>query len=127
LNFPFISSITVHDPESLFAGKMHAILCREYLKGRDWYDFLWYAARGTAVNSRLLSKALMQSGPWAGKAVAVDNAWLRETLDQRIESIDWTQAANDVRRFLKPQETPSLALWSKDCFLSQVALLFRAP
>ena len=31
----------------LFAGKMHAILCRGWknrVKGRDWYDLVWYAA-----------------------------------------------------------------------------------
>jgi hypothetical protein len=29
----------------LFAGKMHAILCRRWkgrVKGRDWYDLMWY-------------------------------------------------------------------------------------
>jgi len=35
----------VFDPASLFAGKIHALLCREYLKGRDWYDFVWYTSR----------------------------------------------------------------------------------
>ncbi len=42
VDFPFVSSVTVQDKPSLFAGKLHALLCREYVKGRDWYDFLWY-------------------------------------------------------------------------------------
>jgi four helix bundle protein len=31
--------------KALFATKMHALLCRTYTKGRDWYDFLWFVAR----------------------------------------------------------------------------------
>jgi predicted nucleotidyltransferase component of viral defense system len=31
-----------HDPATLLAGKLHAILQREYLKGRDVYDLWWY-------------------------------------------------------------------------------------
>jgi len=124
LNFPFLSSVTIHDPASLFAGKLHALLCREYLKGRDWYDFLWYAARRTKVNASLLSHALMQSGPWKGKTLSVDDDWLLTALNQRIDSIDWPQAARDVQRFLKPQELPSLSLWTRDVFRTQAASLF---
>ncbi len=40
IDFPFLSRVTVQDLPTLFAGKLHALLCREYLKGRDWYDFL---------------------------------------------------------------------------------------
>ena len=37
VDFPFISSVTVQDKPSLFAGTVHALLCREYVKARDWY------------------------------------------------------------------------------------------
>ncbi len=50
LDFPFVSSVTVQDLPSLFAGKLHALLCREYAKGRDWYDFIWYTSRGAEIN-----------------------------------------------------------------------------
>jgi hypothetical protein len=50
LDFPFTCALTVQDMPSLFAGKMHALLCREYVKGRDWYDFLWYTGRRASVN-----------------------------------------------------------------------------
>jgi len=40
LDFPFPSAVCVFALPSLFAGKLHALLCREYLKGRDWYDFI---------------------------------------------------------------------------------------
>jgi predicted nucleotidyltransferase component of viral defense system len=50
LDFPFLSPVTLQDPATLFAGKIHALLCRNYVKGRDWYDFIWYASRRTPVN-----------------------------------------------------------------------------
>ncbi|MHC4887016.1 MAG: nucleotidyl transferase AbiEii/AbiGii toxin family protein [Planctomycetota bacterium] len=124
LNFPFLSSVTVHDQPSLFAGKLHALLCREYLKGRDWYDLLWYSARRSEVNLPLLQSALIQSGPWQGSALNLDTDWLRKVLLEKIGAIDWKQAANDVRRFLKPEELPSLELWSVEAFNVQVDLLF---
>jgi len=119
LDFPFPSAVCVFDLPSLFAGKLHALLCREYLKGRDWYDFVWYTARRTAVNHDLLSAALAQMGPWKGKQVQTDRAWCVEHLRARIEATDWKHAREDVRRFVKPNELPSLDIWSREFFLAQ--------
>ena len=83
LDFPFPSAVCVFDLPSLFAGKIHALLCREYLKGRDWYDFIWYTARKTPVNYTLLSSALGQMGPWKGQVVQADRSWcVEQTADQ---------------------------------------------
>lgn len=123
LDFPFLSAVCLFDLPSLYAGKLHALLCREYLKGRDWYDFVWYTARRTQANYALLSSALNQIGPWTGKNVQADRAWCLEQLQERINAIDWKQAREDVRRFVKPNELPSLDLWSAELFLSQTAKL----
>ena len=43
--FPSPYEIQVFDEATLFAGKIHDILCREYknhVKGRDYYDYLFY-------------------------------------------------------------------------------------
>ncbi|MDA3834019.1 MAG: nucleotidyl transferase AbiEii/AbiGii toxin family protein [Spirochaetales bacterium] len=64
MDFPYLSPITVQNPATLFAGKIPALLCRNYVIGRDWYDFLWYTARKTPVNYRYLEEALHQCGPW---------------------------------------------------------------
>jgi predicted nucleotidyltransferase component of viral defense system len=124
LDFPFPSAVRVFDLPSLLAGKIHALLCRDYLKGRDWYDFLWYAARRTPVNHALLSAALNQTGPWKGRHVSTDPAWCLEKLQAAIEALDWPQAREDVRRFVKPRDLPSLKLWSRDFFLAQCRKLF---
>lgn len=119
LDFPFPSAIRTFDLPSLFAGKIHALLCRTYLKGRDWYDFIWYTARKTSVNHALLSASLEQTGPWKDQHIVTDNAWCIEQLQAAIEALDWQQAREDVRRFVKPSEHPSLELWSRDYFLNQ--------
>jgi predicted nucleotidyltransferase component of viral defense system len=119
LDFPFPSAVCVFDLSSLFAGKLHALLCREYLKGRDWYDFIWYTARRTPANYALLSSALDQMGPWKGQGVRTDHAWCVEQLQTKIKSTDWKHAREDVRRFVKPNELPSLDLWSREFFLVQ--------
>ncbi len=57
---------TLSQPD-LFAGKVHAILCRPWqkrVKGRDWYDFVWYIARNISVNLLHLKQRLIQSGAW---------------------------------------------------------------
>ena len=119
LDFPFPSAVCVFDLPSLFAGKLHALLCREYLKGRDWYDFIWYTARRTPANYALLSAALDQMGPWKGQGVRTDSHWCVEHLRDKVKATDWKHAREDVRRFVKPNELPSLDLWSREFFLAQ--------
>lgn len=123
LDFPFIASVAVQDRPSLFAGKLHALLCRKYIKGRDWYDFLWYTSRRTPINYTFLASALTQMGPWKGQNLETDLDWCKTELEKVITAMDWKKTAEDVRRFVKPAEQPSLDLWSRDLFLTQLAKL----
>ena len=125
LDFPFVSSVAVQDRPSLFAGKLHALLCREYIKGRDWYDFIWYTGNRTGINYAFLTSAINQLGPWQGQSITVDKAWLLNELERKIVSMNWKQSAEDVRRFVRVAEQPSLDLWSKDLFLGQLDKLRR--
>lgn len=120
VDFPFVSSVAVQDKPSLFAGKLHALLCREYVKGRDWYDFLWYTSQRMGVNYGFLSSALAQQGPWRQQEIQVDAQWCRTHLEDRINSVDWAAARDEVRSFVKPSEYPSLDLWSRELFLSRL-------
>lgn len=57
--------INLYDAPSLFAGKIHAVLCRAWknrTKGRDLYDYVFFLARNTAVNLDHLHARLIQSG-----------------------------------------------------------------
>ncbi|MCX5635316.1 MAG: nucleotidyl transferase AbiEii/AbiGii toxin family protein [Planctomycetota bacterium] len=123
LDFPFISSVTVQNKPSLFSGKVHALLCREYIKGRDWYDFLWYTSQGIKINYQFLASALKQQGQWKGQDINVNLDWCMAELEKAIKSIDWKTTAEDVRRFVRVAEQPSLNLWSKELFLAQLEKL----
>jgi predicted nucleotidyltransferase component of viral defense system len=123
LDFPINFSVTAHDLPSLFAGKSHALLCREYVKGRDWFDFLWYVARKTNPNFKFLTKALEQLGPWKGKAIEADMDWYQKEMTKRIKSIDWAKAKMDIQRFLRPVDVKTLDLWSADFFLANLRKL----
>lgn len=120
LDFPLPFSITTQDLPSLFASKCHALLCRDYVKGRDWYDFIWYVSRNTGINFELLTTAINQKGPWEGKNITVTPDWFVKQMKKRINEINWNDAKNDVERFLKPRELATLELWSKEFFLSRL-------
>lgn len=119
LDYPFPSAVRIFDLPSLFAGKMHALLCRSYIKGRDWYDFIWYTAHRVAINHALLTNALNQQGAWVGSGVETNDSWCRTHLTEVIQSLDIQRVREDVRRFLRPHELPSLDLWTQDFFLQQ--------
>lgn len=124
INFPYPCRVTVHDLPSLFAGKCHAILCRNYTKGRDYFDLLWYLRRKTSLNLILLQNGLNQNGPWQGMGVRVDKQWVFENLKKVIQSTDFELAKADVGKFLKPLEARGLAVWGSSYFLEQLDLCF---
>jgi predicted nucleotidyltransferase component of viral defense system len=123
LDFPLPYSIQTQDMPSLFSGKCHALLCRDYTKGRDWYDFVWYVSRKVTINFSLLTHAIDQQGPWQGRHITVTPAWTVEHLKTKITNINWEDAKKDVARFLKPRELASLELWSTAFFLTRVEKL----
>ncbi len=123
LDFPFPFAATVQDLPSLFAGKSHALLCREYNKGRDWYDFIWYSSRKVPINFLLLSSALNQFGPWQGLGLKVDMKWYRKEMEEKIVSIDWEKSKKELLRFLKQESLDTLNVWSKEFFLDRLKKL----
>lgn len=123
LNFPRVAPVAVQALPSGFATKLHALLCRTYVKGRDWYDLIWYVARQVKPDLNLLANALIQQGPWAGNEVDVTLDWLCQHLQQKIDAIDWDQAKNDVQRFLPTSEQSQLDHWAQGLFSYQVEQL----
>lgn len=123
LDFPFAAALTVHDLPSLFAGKNHALLCRAYTKGRDWYDFAWYVARKTPINWPFFEQGLRQQGPWAHADFQCTPAWYVETLTNKIRTMDWKAAQGEMQRFLKVSALPHLEVWGVDFFLDRLRKL----
>ncbi|VAW84676.1 hypothetical protein MNBD_GAMMA17-2132 [hydrothermal vent metagenome] len=123
LDFPVDFEVCHQDMSSNFALKTHALLCRPYLKGRDWYDFNWYIAQGETPNLLLLQNALFQHGPWRGQPLVIDRGWLVKALGEKISTIDWQDATGDVERFLKPVEQKSLQLWGEKFYMNKLGKL----
>jgi predicted nucleotidyltransferase component of viral defense system len=97
-----------HDRASLLAGKLHALLQREYVKGRDLYDLLWYLSDPTwpSPNLTLLNNALRQTG-WDGEPLSPEN-W-RDIVHQSIAGLQWERVMADVRPFLEQESQITLS------------------
>jgi len=113
---PIPYEINLYDMPSLFAGKIHAVICRAWktrVKGRDLYDFVFYLSRGTSVNLRHLGARLAQSDfIEADRTISLDD--VKNMLYTRFEQIDYEKAKQDVLPFIRNPDT--LALWSADFF-----------
>ena len=120
LSFPALAPLTVQSLASGFATKAHALLCRTYTKGRDWYDLTWYAGRRIEPDIQLLANALSQQGPWKNERLEVTVPWFLGVLREKIRTIDWAVARGDVQRFLPTREQEGLQVWSEEFFLYQV-------
>lgn len=126
LDFPLDFEVRHQNLSSNFALKIHALLCRGYLAGRDWYDFNWYIAKGEFPNMQLLQAALYQTGPWSGQeSLNATSEWLEKALIEKIDMINWDAARLDVVRFLRPIEAESLSLWKAKFFYKKVAKLMN--
>ena len=117
---PIPYEIRLYDMPSLFAGKLHAVICRAWknrVKGRDLYDYLFYMARGTTINLKHLNARLVDSGfEGAREDLTLDE--IKRILERRFISIDYQQAKEDVLPFIQNPE--SLRIWSKEFFLSTI-------
>ncbi len=117
LDVPEFANIKVLDIESLFAGKIHAILCRNYknnVKGRDYYDFLFYIKKRVSPNLTYLRNKLIESGT-IKENEHFDMDTLKAMLKDRFESVDFNQARQDAERFVIDNE--DLSYFSKDLFI----------
>jgi hypothetical protein len=114
ITFPGVAAVTTQTLPSGFGAKAHALLCRACVKGRDWYDFVWYASRKIKPDLALLQNALVQQGPWVGQSLDVTPAWFLDELDAAIHRIDWEEARSDVRQFVPTSEQPGIDVWSTE-------------
>lgn len=119
-------SINAFTLPSLYAGKMHAILCRAWStrpKGRDWYDLVWYIANDVELDSIHLKSRLSQSCKYLEEnniqiPSELSKQTIKELLLQRIETLDIVKAKNDVQPFIK--DIREIELWSKEFFVSVI-------
>lgn len=113
---PVPYELCLYDMPSLFAGKIHAVICRAWknrIKGRDLYDYVFYLSKGTAFNQRHLRARLIDSGYIAeDEECSLDE--IRIILRERFDKIDFSQARKDVEPFIR--DTSVLDIWSTEFF-----------
>lgn len=99
-------SLRYYDLSSLMAGKVHALITRQYAKGRDWYDFLWYRGKRPRVNPNMeqLQNALDQT-QGAGAFNAQD--W-KDDIVEKVKALDCAALVEDVGIFLERPEDAAL-------------------
>ena len=94
----FFIKIKHHDKPSLFGGKLNAILCRNYLKGRDIYDYIWFCANNIPVNLIFLNNGYIQTQkkdpPWTAENFP-------QFLAERISKMDLKKAFQDASLFME--------------------------
>jgi predicted nucleotidyltransferase component of viral defense system len=114
---PYSFYVTTFTKESLFAGKMHALLFREWktrIKGRDWYDMEWYIRKEIKLDLTHLQERAWQSGHLE-KNVLMTKELFFELLKNKIVKLDVSTAYFDAKRFVLNPD--SLNMWSKQYFL----------
>lgn len=104
----------------LFAGKLSAVLCRQWqrrVKGRDWYDFLWFVQQVVPVHLSHLEKRLRQFGFYEEQA-PLDERVLKKLLQERVANLDVSLAKQDIQSFIK--DSSRLDAWSQDMFMAVI-------
>ncbi len=117
---PIPFSVRSYTLPDLFAGKMHALLCRRWknlVKGRDWYDLVWYCTHHPQLHLAHLEERMRQSGHYSleKKLSQVDFVGF---IEQCIVDVDIDQAKKEVLPFVEQPE--ALDVWSKEFFMDIV-------
>ena len=115
--------VKVFDEATLFAGKIHAILCRKYksrVKGRDYYDYLFYLGKGASFNLKYLENKLKNTGA-IGQNEVLTLEMVKNMLKIKFEETNYVSAKNDVMNFIKNKD--SLQMWKKELFISTLSEL----
>ena len=120
LLIPIPFSVRSYTLPDLFAGKMHAVLCRRWknrVKGRDWYDLVWYCAHHPELHLAHLEERMRQSGHWDAERSLAPHDFQR-LVGEAIGALDVDLARREVLPFVKNAQ--ALDVWSREFFLDVV-------
>lgn len=115
--------IKIFDESTLFAGKIAALICRNYksrIKGRDYYDFLFYVSKGSTINLEYLENKLKDNGIIDQNNKLTLNE-VKELLTDRFNNTDFEMAKKDVAPFIKNSE--DISIWCSELFISTLDAL----
>lgn len=114
---PYPYAVRTYDIESLFAGKISAVLCRGWksrVKGRDLYDYCFYLSKDIAVNLKCVEARIMHDGIELDHELTLEE--LKKMLCDKFDLIDYEKAKLDMLNFIDDKR--SLDLWNKEFFKS---------
>lgn len=116
--FPAPYQVRVFNESTLFSGKVHAIICRSYsnhVKGRDYYDYLFYRNKNTKLNLAYLENKLKMTGKLKeDEHLTIE--MVKNLLAAKFETLDYKSAKEDVSNFIL--DKASLDFWGPELFLS---------
>lgn len=125
LLLPFSFMCNCYELSGLYAGKMHALIFREWrnrVKGRDWYDFEWYVRNSTTLDFKHFCERTRQFKSLEGE---LTKEGFKEMLRKKISGTDIGKVKNDVKPFIK--NTSEMDIWSVDYFLKLVDMIRFKP
>lgn len=119
---PFSFYVKCFKMPSLFAGKMHALLFRKWIKrvkGRDWYDLEWYIKKGIPLDLDHFLLRAQDTGDW--KDETINGAQVIQLLEEKIKLVNFASVKEGVIRFIP--DSSVLDLWGKQYFLDLIKKL----
>ena len=114
LTLPYTFMVRCFQLSDLFAGKMHALVFRNWktrVKGRDWYDFEWYVRWRVPLDFKHLQERIRE---FNGIEMSVED--FKAALKERLATTNIEDVKLDVRGFLSGDPS-ELDIWSNDYFL----------
>lgn len=114
LTLPYTFMVRCFQLSDLFAGKMHALVFRNWknrVKGRDWYDFEWYVRWRVPLDFTHLQERILQ---FNGQKMNIED--FRDALRERLSATNIEDVKADVKGFLSG-DTHELDVWTNDYFL----------
>lgn len=113
---PFPCNITLFDLPTIFSGKIHACLLRNWknrVKGRDFYDYVFLLSHHIKPNMEFLKEKLINSGVInASDEFTLDE--LKSMLYKKFKQVNFQLAKDDVIEFIN--DTRKIELWSSEFF-----------
>ncbi len=122
LNSPMFSYIYCFDYESLFAGKLNALITRnwrERTKGRDYFDYMFYVSHNIKFNLEYLKNKLKHSLNKDTANYTIDD--VKELLKEKFEQTDFNSLKSDIIPFVKTDYDADNV--NKEMFISSLEYL----
>lgn len=113
---PVTCNVKTVSLEQMFAGKVHAVLCRKWknrVKGRDWYDLVWFIGKNTSCPLSCLESRMRQSGHW-DVAQNLDEKTVKDMLKTTLHRMNLEEVKQEAALFIDNQAETEV--WSEDFF-----------